>query len=120
MHIQQQRPTAFSIRSYDEQSVLIHETHYTSSIFICPEGVCHWEFDNLTNLPQEALATLTKNTPELLLIGQKAPDLSQYSSLAAQLSSLRIGCEVMQFAAACRTFNLLVAEGRKVHFLLLF
>lgn len=120
MHIQQQRPMPFSIRGYDANGVLINDSHYRSSILISPEGVLSWEYTSLANLPDEAFARLVQNTPELLLIGQKKPDLNVYPALAARLSALRIGCEIMQFDAACRTFNLLLAEGRKLHFLLLF
>lgn len=120
MHIQKLQHSAFSIRSYDKDSVLINETRYTNSILIAPDGISTWDFGSLANLSDDAFAKLTYHSPELILIGQKNLDLSLYPTLAARLSTLRIGCEMMQFEAACRTFNLLQAEGRKLHFLLLF
>ena len=68
-------------------------------------------FESLASQDIEALAALK---PELVLIGTgdrlRFPD----PRLLASLASARIGAEVMDTRAACRTYNILAEEGRNV------
>jgi uncharacterized protein len=57
--------------------------------------------------------------PEILLIGTGAKQVFLRPEQLAPLTEQRIGVECMSTAAAARTFNLLVSEGRKVVALLL-
>jgi len=52
--------------------------------------------------------------PEVLLIGTGARQVFPGTALIAELYALRLGFEIMDTAAACRTYNVLVAEGRDV------
>ena len=52
--------------------------------------------------------------PEIVLLGTGDRQHFPHPRLLAPLTERRIGVEVMDTRAACRTFNILVAEGRRV------
>ena len=68
-------------------------------------------FDELTEASFESLLALE---PEIVLLGTGATLQFPHPRLIRALTDARIGVEVMDTAAACRTFNILAAEGRKV------
>jgi uncharacterized protein len=76
--------------------------------------VTEWPPQQLAELAAEHLQAIHALGPELLLLGSgdklRFPAPAQQAALVGQ----GIGYEVMNTAAACRTYNLLVAEGRKV------
>ncbi len=65
-----------------------------------------------------ALPMLSKQAPEILLIGTGSAQRALAPEFIAELSARRIGVECMDTPAACRTFNILVAEQRRVAALL--
>ncbi len=68
---------------------------------------------------QAARITALDPLPELLLIGAGAGPQVLAAPVRAALAAAGIGVEVMGTGAACRTFNLLVGEGRRVAALLI-
>ena len=52
--------------------------------------------------------------PEVVLLGTGSRQRFPHPRLSRPLADARIGLEVMSTAAACRTYNILMAEGRKV------
>jgi uncharacterized protein len=52
--------------------------------------------------------------PEVALLGTGSRQRFPHPRLSRALNEARIGLEVMTTAAACRTYNILMAEGRKV------
>jgi len=75
---------------------------------------CGWApggFDALTESDFAALAALK---PEVALFGSGATMRFPHPRLTRALTEARIGLEVMDTPAACRTYNILAAEGRRV------
>jgi uncharacterized protein len=68
-------------------------------------------FDSLVPADVEALAAMK---PEILLLGSGRAFRFPPPALLAPLHAARIGVEVMDTRAACRTYNILLAEGRGV------
>jgi uncharacterized protein len=68
----------------------------------------------VADLGDSAHARLMSLEPELVLVGtgqhQQFPD----ASFGARFLRAGVGVEVMDTGAACRTFNVLVSEGRRV------
>jgi uncharacterized protein len=65
-------------------------------------------------LPAHIDALLLDPLPEVVLIGTGREQHLLPAALMRQLISRRIGWEVMDTAAACRTYNILAGEGRRV------
>ena len=81
------------------------------------EGFAPGGFDALT---EADFSSLLAHKPEVVLLGTGATHRFPHPRLTHALVEARVGVEVMDTAAACRTFNILAAEGRKVIAVLLF
>jgi len=57
---------------------------------------------------------LIEIAPEVVVFGSGARLRFPHPRLLAKLSQQRIGVETMDFGAACRTYNILMSEGRRV------
>lgn len=73
-----------------------------------------WPPQTLDELTPAHLEPLIAQQPEIVLIGSGTKQRFPGRSIMTALLSRRIGVEVMDTAAACRTFNILVAEDRRV------
>jgi len=108
------------VRAYDERSVTVGERRITRTFAITPSSlITDVSPIAVENLTWNAIAALHESEMEILVLGtgtrQQFPPPTFYSELAAE----RIGLEVMDSAAACRTFNILAMEGRNVAALIL-
>jgi uncharacterized protein len=72
------------------------------------------ELGTVEQLTWNDLSCLHAEPPEILILGTGATQIFPSQALYFELASRRIGLEVMSTAAACRTFNILRAEGRSV------
>lgn len=87
----------------------------TTSVIITPDTLIeNWAPTSVADLSAEHFATLADFQPEVILLG--TGNRIQFPSPAITLPLLkqRIGVEVMDTAAACRTYNFLTADGRRV------
>ncbi len=88
---------------------------YRDNILVTPErivtGWAQGGFDGLTEADFAAIAALE---PEVALLGTGASLRFPPPRLTRALIEARIGLEVMDTPAVCRTFNILAAEGRRV------
>ena len=74
-------------------------------------------FNDSLNSPE--LAALLQMQPEILLIGSGTQKMQIPPAQLARLTAQNMGIEVMDTAAACRTYNVLASENRKVAAILL-
>lgn len=74
----------------------------------------NWPPQQMAQLTAEHLQAIHELKPEVLLLGSGSKMSFPKTEQLAALVKLGIGYEVMDTAAACRTFNVLVGEGRKV------
>jgi uncharacterized protein len=65
-------------------------------------------------LKEADFVALLEHGPEIVLLGTGAMLRFPHPRLVRALAEAGVGLEVMDTAAACRTFNILAAEGRKV------
>jgi uncharacterized protein len=100
---------------YGAGYVSINEQRYEHPIVVTPENaVMTWEpasFDGLTAEHFEALLDLK---PEIVILGTGESLRFPHPRLTRPLAEARVGFEAMDTKAACRTFNILMAEGRQV------
>ena len=91
-----------------------HRRHETSLIVLPGRIVESWGMAGFAALVEEDFAAIRDLVPEIVLFGTGARQRFPAPQLLRPLIEARIGCEVMDLPAACRTFNILVAEGRLV------
>lgn len=103
------------ITAYGSDYVRVNDTVYRESLVVLPERlITDWppsRFDGLEAAHFEMLAALDQ---EIVLLGTGERLEFPHPRLTAALARARVGLEVMDNGAACRTYNVLVAEGRKV------
>lgn len=103
------------IEAFGDGHVTINGRRHQTSLVLMPEQVLSdWEvpgFDLLTAAHFTALAALR---PEIVLLGTGIRQRFPHPSLYADLIRASIGIEIMNTASACRTYNILAAEGRHV------
>jgi uncharacterized protein len=110
-----QAGTAYVVRSYGPSGVRIAEQVYTRSLILTASTIVEgWRPQHIDDLRPEDLGPLVELRPEVLLIGSGARQQFPERATLAALYEAGVGFELMDTGAACRTFNLLVAEGREV------
>ncbi len=103
------------ITGYGEGWVAVNTIRYERSLIVLPERVIKdWDatdFDSLTVAHFERIAELK---PEVVLLGTGKTHRFIHPRLTAPLTAIGVSVECMDTAAACRTYNILMAEGRQV------
>ena len=88
---------------------------YRDNVLVTPERiVTGWTAGGFDTLSEADFAALAELKPEVVLLGTGASLRFPHPRLTRALTDAGIGVEVMDTPAACRTFNILAAEGRRV------
>ena len=105
----------YLIRAHGPGRVVINETAYHASLIVTPERLIeHWPPSCFDELKRDHIDVLARLAPEVVLIGTGATLRFPAAELLQPLLGPQIGYEIMDTAAACRTYNILMSEGRKV------
>ncbi len=105
----------YAIQRYDVGVIIIAERSYRESLILLPDRVIEtWSPNSVNDLAEEDFHQLMELEPEIVLLGTGRQQQFPHPSLTQPLMQQRIGLEVMDTAAACRTYNILMAEGRRV------
>jgi uncharacterized protein len=108
------------IRAYGNGELHVNEHIYRGAVILSAATVIADEnIKNLDDLIAVDLARTLALEPELVLLGTGARQVFPAPSFGAQFLRAGIGFEVMDTSAACRTFNVLVGEQRRVVAMLL-
>jgi uncharacterized protein len=109
-------PTAFNtVTAYGSGFIEINKVRHTRSVLLMPEQpVETWDVAGFDALTPADFARLRAHAPELVLLGTGERQRFPGPHLTRALTEARIGCEAMDTRAACRTYNILMGEGRKV------
>jgi uncharacterized protein len=103
------------ITSYGEGWVEINRKRYAHSLIVLPESIIEdWQVSDFEGLTIEHFQKLAALKPEVVLLGTGAKHRFIHPRLTAPLTALGISVECMDTAAACRTYNILMSEGRQV------
>ena len=104
------------IESYGDGGFRVSGNAYKGAIIVLPERTESWAVTDITKLTFKSLAAVTGAEPpaEILLLGCGARAVPVPEALRGQLRKHGIVVEPMDTGAACRTYNLLIAEGRRV------
>jgi uncharacterized protein len=105
---------ALLVRSYAPGEVRVGDAVMQRSCLISAERLIDdWRPQTLDELTEADLEAVFALQPEIVVLGsgtrQRFPD----PRLSAAIMARGIGCEVMDTGAACRTYNVLVSEGRR-------
>jgi len=105
----------YRIEAYGPEGIRVAGRTLRTGLILTPEVLVEdWGPDEPSALDADHLAPLIDLAPELILLGTGAAQHFPEPTVYYQVLSLGIGFEIMDTGAACRTYNILVAEGRRV------
>jgi uncharacterized protein len=109
------------INGYGPDWVVVSGEKHVGSAMVCSEtGLQAWNCQDASQLSEADFERLAQMNVEIVLYGSGERLVFPPHSLIKPLIKKGIGLETMDTAAACRTFNVLAGEGRKVAAALLF
>lgn len=103
------------INACSAKAISVNGENYTHSILVAHEGpVQAWPVASIDALQEAHFADIVAAAPEVVIFGSGPRLRFPHPSLLRSLMAARIGVETMDTPAACRTYNVLAAEGRRV------
>ena len=117
MKLQPDKSNSLTINAYGPGWIEVNGQRFTSSLIVsslASSSPLMWEVARFENLKSQDFEVLATSGAELVLFGSgqrlRFPQPAWFASLIQQ----GIGMETMDTPAACRTYNILASEGRKV------
>ncbi|MHA7841346.1 MAG: Mth938-like domain-containing protein [Gammaproteobacteria bacterium] len=105
----------YQFTAYKEGCATVNNEEHTNSFIIAPEkGTMCWEPKDLKTLDTHHWLPLLALKPQILLLGVGDTLRFPATKIIAPLVEQAIGLEIMTNDAVCRTYNVLVSEGRNV------
>lgn len=114
MNFAEDSTSPLSIRSCDADGIVIDDRRIAESVMITPDRVESWPVADIGSLTDEQLDSLCAQAPEIVILGSGRTQRFPPARIVASLQNRGIGVEVMANDAACRTFNVLLSEQRRV------
>jgi uncharacterized protein len=110
-----------TVTAYDETGVEINAVRFEHNLIVLPEiPPIPWQALSFDLLSTEHFAQIEATAPDVVILGTGRRQRFIHPKLVTVLTTRRIGIECMDNQAACRTYNILMTEGRKVALALLF
>jgi len=104
-----------TVTRYDAQYIEINEIRFNQSIIVMPLGAVEaWSVKSFNDLSRHDFSKIIEKKPALVIFGSGQRIRFPVPSLLQDLIQARIGFETMDTRAACRTYNILMSEGRLV------
>jgi len=104
-----------TVTGYDAAGVEINAQRFDFSLIVLPEVAPRpWPVTRFEDLTAAHFEQIAADRPDVVVLGTGARQRFVHPKLVASLSALHIGVESMDSQAACRTYNVLMGEGRKV------
>lgn len=115
MKLHADKPDRVAITGYGPGWIAVNGERYTSSLLIGADGALRaWDCRSFEALTAEHFASVGESNPEVLIFGSGRRLRFAPPAVLRALMERRIGVETMDTGAACRTFNILAGEGRRV------
>lgn len=115
MQIDRETKKEHTIQAYDKGVILVNNQKYQDNFLLSHVRIISpWALDHLLDLNESHLDELLLDCPKIVLMGHEEKTPRSKTRLDVLLSQQGIGIEYMSIGAACRTFNILLAEDRPV------
>lgn len=115
MKLDLEKGTGNLINRFSTGEIIVAGRSYRAPLIVTVDRiVAEWGPPPVASLATEHFAPALALEPEVILLGTGVQQLFPPASVTHAVLSLGVGLEVMTTAAACRTFNVLVSEYRRV------
>ena len=108
------------ITAYGDDYVMVNGARRDTNVIVTATEVKPWSAAGFEHLNEHDFAALAELGAEIVLLGTGKRQRFPHPRLTSALGEKHIGLEVMDLKAACRTYNILIAEERKVALALVF
>lgn len=106
---------ANTITGYGDGYIEINKIPYSHAVLLSSDGeILEWAIKSFNDLSPADFTKMVSLKPELIIIGTGKRQRFPKPELLKTLIEAKVGFEVMDSQAACRTYNILVGEGRQV------
>lgn len=103
------------IHHYGQGKIAVNAEIYTRALIVLPQRIVpDWEPQRVEDLTCAHFEQIARLAPEIVLLGTGTRLRFPKPALSAALAERQIALEVMDTGAACRTYNILMGEGRQV------
>jgi uncharacterized protein len=104
------------VTGYGGGAFKVNNESYSGSVIIYPGEVFPWKAQDASDINITSLAPLLETTVdiELLIIGCGNEHIKLPAEISKAFREKNISVEIMTTGAACRTYNVLLGEGRQI------
>ena len=114
MKFTREQNSAVTVRQVEPGQLRIGNDIVRHNVLVTADGeIRHWAIEDIGHLVQGDLDAVLQETPEMIVVGTGWKAVFPPRELVFELARRGIGFETMDTPAACRTFNILVNEGRR-------
>jgi uncharacterized protein len=110
----------YTFSGYGEGFVMVNGQRHAQNLIVLPAQLLPWSAVSFDALKEEDFRVFLELNLEILLLGTGPRQRFPHPRLTRAPLEKRIGVEAMDLQAACRTYNILMAEERRVAAALLF
>ena len=107
-------PGRYGITGHGPGHVLVNGERHEQPLIVTPDQVLPWPVSSVAALRTEDFTLLVQLPADIVLLGTGDRQLFPGPAILRPLIDARRGFEIMTTAAACRTYNILLNEGRRV------
>lgn len=105
----------YLITAYDEKFIEVNKQRYTHSLMVMAQQLStDWLVQDFASLTEAQFTQIAELNPEVVLLGTGKKHQFLHPKIYQDLAKKGIPLECMTTAAACRTYNILMSEGRNV------
>jgi len=105
----------FAIQAYEKGQLIINQQAYCKNLILMPEQlITDWRPQSIGDLTAADFDELLALKPSMIILGTGEKQAFPSPALYAEATNAGIGVEVMNTPAACRTYNILMSEGRSI------
>ncbi len=104
-----------TITAHGPGFVMINQNRHADALIVMPDKlIAPWHIADIDAIGLADFAPVMELKPELVVFGSGATFRFPDARIMAAFSKAKIGFDVMDTPAACRTYNVLMSEGRNV------
>ena len=112
---QDSQEDGYVITAYDDNSVSINGKTFSQSLVVAGTRLHeHWDIEDIELLTSSHIELVLSFQPELIIIGTGNNLVFPAVEIYSGIIEYGIGVDFMDTGAACRTYNILMSEGREV------
>lgn len=110
----------YLITGYGAEFIEINQQRYAKNLIVMSNQlILDWQATDFASLSEQHFAQIINLKPEVVLLGVGEKHQFLHPKIIQNLTAQGIPLECMTTAAACRTYNILMSEGRNVAAMLL-